>query len=84
MPRQHLDNLITHLHELFAGQENSPQQQQLLAELQQHLHEHNEPEPVNPGIHNTAALLLESLEADHPQAAVILREIIATLGRLGL
>ncbi len=84
MPRQQLDNLITRLHEHLAPNENTPQQQQWMAELQRHRHNPNEPAPSDPSIQDTANLLLESLEEEHPQAAAILHEIIATLGRLGL
>lgn len=84
MPKQHLENLITHLHEQFASEDSSPQQQQWMAELQHHLHNRNEPAVPDPSLQDTANLLLESVEEAHPQAAGILREIIATLGRLGI
>lgn len=85
MPKQHLENLITHLHEQFAdNQTSSPQQQQWLAEMQQHLHNRNEPGTPDPGLLDTANLLLESVEVKHPKAAAIVHEIIETLGRLGL
>ena len=76
MPQQHLENLITRLHDEFSPGQNSPQQQQLLDELQN--------QPMQPSVKDSANLLLESLEVEHPQAAGILREIIETLGRLGL
>ncbi|HQQ62349.1 MAG TPA: DUF4404 family protein [Pseudomonadales bacterium] len=84
MPRQHLENLITRLHEQFGDQASSPQQQQWMAELQHHLHNRNEPDVPDPGLQDTANLLLESFEEEHPKAAGIVREIIETLGRLGL
>lgn len=84
MPKQHLENLITRLHDTFAPGQASAMQQQWMTELQRHTHNTGEPEPGDPTLQDTANLLLESLEADHPQAAGILREIIETLGRLGL
>lgn len=84
MPRQHLQNLITRLHQEFSPGQSSPQQQALLNELQQHLHNSGEQAPADPSLTDSANLLLESLEIDHPQAAGIVREIIATLGRLGI
>ena len=76
MPQQHLENLITRLHDEFSPGQSSPQQQQLLSELQS--------QPPHPSAKDSANLLLESLEVEHPQAAAILREIIETLSRLGL
>ncbi|MBK8288350.1 MAG: DUF4404 family protein [Cellvibrionales bacterium] len=40
--------------------------------------------PVEPSLQDSANLLLESLEVEHPRAAGILREIVETLGRLGI
>lgn len=84
MPRQHLDDLITRLHNEFSPGQTSPRQEQLLDELQLHIHNRNEVAPADPTPRDTANLLLESLEVEHPQAAGILREIIDTLGKLGL
>lgn len=84
MPRQHLDNLISRLHQEFSPDSSSPQQQQLLNELQLHVHDHNEAAPADPSPKDIANALLESLEVEHPQAAAVVREIIETLGRLGL
>lgn len=84
MPRQQLENLITRLHEEFNPGQGSPLQQQWLDELQKHLHDSNQPEPADPSLKDMADQLLENLEIEHPQAAGIVREIIVTLGRLGL
>ena len=84
MPRQHLENLISRLHQEISPNQSSPQQQALLDSLQQHLHPQNTPAPADPTLMDTANAVLENLEIEHPQAAGILREIIETLGRLGL
>ena len=84
MPRQHLENLITRLHEQFGSEPASPEQRRWLQSLQQHLHAPDEPAPADPSLADTANLLLESLGEEHPQAAAIVREIVDTLGRLGL
>ena len=76
MPQQHLENLITRLHDEFNPGQSSPQQQQLLDELLN--------KPAHPSMKDSANLLLESLEVEHPQAASIVREIIETLSRLGV
>ncbi len=80
MPQQQLENLMTRLHETFGSTEASPQQQQLMDDLQRHIENGNN----DPTLQDSANLLLEELEIDHPKAAVILREIIETLGRLGI
>lgn len=80
MPQQQLENLMTRLHETFSSTEVSPQQQQLMDDLQRHIENGNN----DPTLQDSANLLLEELEIDHPKAAVILREIIETLGRLGI
>ena len=83
MPQQHLENLITRLHGTFGDTNTSPQQQQLLDDLRNHL----DGKPVSSdklSLKDSANLLLEELEIDHPQAAGILREIVETLGRLGI
>ncbi|MEZ5539586.1 MAG: DUF4404 family protein [Pseudomonadales bacterium] len=80
MPKQQLENLMTRLHETFASSEVSPQQQQLMADLQRHIATGK----GDPSLHDSANVLLEELEIDHPKAAAVLREIIETLGRLGL
>lgn len=84
MPRQHLDNLISRLHNEFSPGFTSPEQQRLMNELQLHLHNSSDPAPAAPSPRDTANALLESLEVEHPQAAAVIREIIETLGRLGL
>ncbi|MCC7516695.1 MAG: DUF4404 family protein [Pseudomonadales bacterium] len=81
MPKQQLENLMTRLHDAFASTEVSPQQQQLLDDLYLHLETGNN---ANTSLKDSANLVLEELEIDHPKAAVILREVIETLGRLGL
>ncbi len=84
MPKQHLDNLITRLHDTFAPGQASTAQQQWMEDLRRHAHAPDEAEPADPSPLDTANQFLESLEQEHPQATGILREIIETLGRLGL
>lgn len=80
MPKQQLDNLISHLHDTIAPGQTSDIQQALLADLARHA---NTPGAV-PDASKTAVLLLEEFSLEHPQAANVLREIIDTLGRLGV
>jgi hypothetical protein len=54
MPQQHLENLITRLHDEFSPGQSSPQQQQLLRELQS--------QPPHPSAKDSAAILREIIE----------------------
>jgi hypothetical protein len=81
MPQKHLDNLMTRLHETFGSSEVSPQQQQILDSMRLQL---NGNSLDKPSLQDSANLLLEELEMDHPKAAAILREIIETLGHIGV
>ena len=80
MPQQQLENLITRLHESFGSTDASPQQQQLLDDLQRHSAGGSD----TLSLQDSANLVLEELEIEHPQTAAILREIVETLGRLGV
>ena len=80
MPQQQLDNLITRLHDRFGSSEVSPQQQQLLDDLQRH----SAGGADTLSLQDSANAILEELEIDHPKAAAVLREIVETLGRLGV
>jgi hypothetical protein len=84
MPKTKIENLITHLHEQFGDDLDSPQQQQLMQQMQYHLHQLNEADPKDPGLRETAELLLENLEVNHPQAAIFVREIISLLQGMGI
>lgn len=80
MPQQQLENLITRLHESFGSTETSPQQQQLLDDLQRHSAGGSD----TLSLQDSANVVLEELEIEHPKAAAVLREIVETLGRLGV
>lgn len=84
MPQQRLENLMSELHEQFGTVEPSPQQQRLMRDLQAHIHSTSEPTPEDPSLIESAELLLESLEGDHPRSTGILREILATLRNIGV
>ena len=84
MSKVTIEHLMTSLHERFGDDLASPQQQQLIESLRQHMHDLNESEPVDPGFQETLGALLEDVEQQHPQAAAILREVMETLKNMGI
>ena len=84
MPREKLQNLITHLHDTFGDDLTSSQQAQLMQQMRNHIHDMGEEDPVEPGMMETAELLLEDIEEQHPAAATVVREIIEVLGNIGI
>jgi len=84
MPKTTITNLLTSLHDRFGDDLTSPQQQQLMENLQNHIHRWDEKEPVNPDIQETVNLLLEDIEEQHPKAAVVVREIMNVLKNIGV
>jgi hypothetical protein len=84
MPRATLENLMSNLHERFGDQLTSVEQQQLLAKMQQHIHNMDQHEQVDPDFEETVNILLQDIESEHPQAAAIARSIIEVLQNMGV
>ena len=84
MPKAKITNLITSLHERFGDDLTSPQQQQLIRDLQSHIHAWDEKEPVDPSFQDAVNLLLEDIEEKHPKAAALVREITHVLQNIGV
>lgn len=84
MPKQTLKTLISTLHDRFGDDLTSPQQQQLIKALENHIHAKNASAPLDPSVQETLGLLLEDVEVQHPQAAAIIREVMETLKNMGI
>jgi len=84
MPKQSVQTLMTDLHERFGDELISPQQQELMAQVQSHIHDMKESEPAEPGFLDTVELLVSEVEADHPNAAAVLGQILETLKNMGV
>ena len=84
MPKQTLQNLISTLHEQFGDDITSPQQQQLMQNLENHIHAMDESDPADPDIQETLTLLVENVEVRHPQAAALIREVMEALKNMGI
>jgi predicted DNA-binding transcriptional regulator YafY len=84
MPNKKIENLMSELHGLFGSDMPSPQQQKLLEDLQAHIHSSLEPDPLDPSLTETAEMLVESIEQEHPRAVAIIRDILDTLKNIGV
>jgi len=84
MPKQHIEGLLTQLHEKFATSDTSPEQEALMQQLQGQLAGWEGPTPPDGSVVSTAELLLEELKERHPQLAEVLRELVDGLGRIGI
>lgn len=84
MPQQNMDALMSELHEIFGHEETTPQQEQLMRNLQQHLHDVGEPDVDRPDLVESLEVMLEDIEVDHPRASAVLREILARLRDIGV
>lgn len=84
MAKEKIEGLLTQLHEKFADSDTSPQQEALLQQLRSQLEEWEGPVPADGNVVNTAELLLETVEEEHPHLSRIVKEIIDVLGRIGI
>jgi hypothetical protein len=84
MPIDNLKALITDLHDSFGDDQTSPQQQQLMQQLQIYVHDIDTAEPVPPGLIESAEILLEEMEEGYPKTAAIIKQVINTLGSIGV
>lgn len=84
MPQRKVENLISELHEMYGSDQPSPQQQQLLADLERHIHPAglaDEPEPVPL---DTLEQLVEEVAKDHPRSAAVMFQVLETLKNMGV
>ena len=79
-----VDNLICRLHTAFGDNEVSVEQQRLMDALQQHIHNFNQEDPVDPDLEDTLTILLNEVESQHPQVAIVIRETMEMLKNIGV
>ncbi len=84
MPKKLAENLISQLHDTFAGAETSAQQALLMQNLKDHMHHWDEPESPDPTLADTVELLLDEVGQDHPKAATIIKQLLETLKNIGI
>ena len=83
MPKQHIEGLLGQLYEKFADSYTSPQQEAMIAQMQSELAEWEGPKPPETFV-ESADLLLQEIQEEHPKAARLLQEIINTLNNIGM
>jgi len=83
MPKQQAKKLFSDL-EVHLDSEVSDAQRTLMQQVKNHIHAENEPEPSEPDLQETLELLLLDIEQNHPKAAIVVREILKTLGDIGV
>ncbi|MDY6981926.1 MAG: DUF4404 family protein [Pseudomonadota bacterium] len=84
MTKPHIEGLLQNLHKKFAGADTSPQQEELLRELQSQLIEWDGPKSTGRDPTVTAEMLAEQLDTEHPHLSAAVREVIAALSRIGI
>lgn len=84
MPKQKAQALISDLHQRFGDDQISPQQQELMSQLQSHIHNMNEKEPVEPGFLEALEVFVAEIEEQHPKAATVVNQILETLKNIGV
>lgn len=84
MPKEKINNLMTELHHTFGSGTPSEQQRKLLADLQSHVHDVNEQEPLDPTPVEIIETMLENLGEEHPKTSLLLRQLLDTLKNIGV
>jgi hypothetical protein len=82
--RARMEALMTELHDTFGNHEPTPQQQQLMRSLEQHVHGVGEPDIERPDLVESLEVMVEDLEAEHPRTAGVFREILGALRNMGV
>lgn len=84
MPKDHLRALLERLRATMDEGEISPQQQELLAKVEYHIHNTDEPDPEEPTLRESMEMLIEDLSVDHPRSAAVARNILESLASMGI
>lgn len=84
MPKQELKSLFQRLRDHLPEGEASAQQKMLLDKIQFHIHETDEPDPIDPSLRNSVELLVDDLEIDHPKSAAVAKNILEVLAAIGI
>lgn len=83
MSTHHTKKLFSDL-ETHLDSDISDSQRELMQQVKNHIHTENEAEPSDPNLQETLELLLLDIEQQHPKAAIAIKEIIKTLGDIGI
>lgn len=84
MPKQQIKSLFQRLRDHLPEGEASAQQKTLLDQIEYHVHNIDQPDPPDPSFRESIELLIDDLETDHPKSAAVARNILETLGAIGI
>ena len=84
MARAKAQALISDLHKRFGDDLISPQQKELMVQLQAHIHNLGEAEPVEPNFIDALEVFVADIEVEHPHAAAVVKQILETLKNIGV
>lgn len=84
MPKQIVSDLIAQLHDRFGDDLTSPQQKELMSKLQAHIHNIDEEDPIEPDFLDTIEYFMSEIEAEHPTAAQITKQLLDVLKNIGV
>lgn len=84
MPKDHLRALLERLRATMNEGDVSPQQQELLARVEYHIHNEGDPDPEEPSLQESMEMLIEDLSVDHPRSAAVARNILESLASMGI
>jgi len=80
MSQTEIKSLLAQLHDAFGGNAPSPSINELMQKMQQHVQANK----IEPEISDTSSDLLLEVEAEYPDATVIVLNIIEILDRMGI
>lgn len=84
MEKEQIKTLVSNLHGQLSGPDCSPQQQQLLEKVTLHMHDWDDPEPIDPDMKQVLETLVADVEVSHPKAATVIHEILDALANMGI
>jgi hypothetical protein len=84
MPKQKIKSLFQHLRDHLPEGEASAQQKVLLDQIQYHVHNIDQPDPLDPTFRESLEALINDIESDHPKSAAIARNLLETLAAIGI
>jgi hypothetical protein len=83
MSNTEIKSLLTQLHDSFGSSSPSPQISRLMQDMQLQL-DGAKPGAGEPDLSDNASALLAEVEAEHPDATVVVLNIIEMLDRMGI
>ena len=82
MRKENLSSLVSQLSERDKGM--SKEQKQLLESVERHIHNWDQPDPIDPSMKDTLEVLLVDIENEHPKASAIIEKTLEMLSNIGI